>query len=275
MSARIYPAIWFDNDADQAFTSYSKHFADSKITTTNPVVVAATLKSVPIIGINGGPYFQPNPSISFMVICEEASEIDQLWHYLSDAGKALMPLNSYPWSPYYGWISDKNHVSWQLYQGKLDDVNNQAIVPTLMFAATQQGRCKEAIRFYQQVFKDFQHQGEQLYPDGDVQGQVMHAQFIINGFTLVAMDSGVPQSFTYNEGVSLVISCADQQEIDYYWEALTKSGAESRCGWCKDPFGVSWQVVPADMDHLMASNPAAGEKLLKMNKINIAELKNS
>lgn len=275
MSATIFPAIWFDKDADQAFESYTQYFTNSEITGKNPIVVSATLKSVPIIGINGGPYFQPNPSISFMVVCEQTTEIDELWTSLSEGSQTLMPLATYPWSPYYGWIIDQNNVSWQLYQGKLDDVNNQALVPTLMFCAAQQGKCKQAIAFYQSVFKDFKHQGEQLYPEGDVAGQIMHAQFIINGFTVMAMDSGVPQSFTFNEGISLVISCENQREIDYYWDALTTSGTESRCGWCKDPFGVSWQVVPKDIDKLLADSPHAREKLLTMTKINIAELKNN
>ncbi|WDF70263.1 VOC family protein [Sphingobacterium oryzagri] len=273
MRTNIYPAIWFEKDAEQAFSRYTAQFAQSEIITTNPVVVSAKLKAVPFIGINGGPYFTPNPAISFMVICEEETEINQLWSALSDEGEVLMPLGSYAWSPHYGWLTDKNNVSWQLYQGKLDDVNQQAVVPTLMFCEAQQGRCQEAIAFYQTVFTDFKQQGEMLYPEGPAKGQLMHAQFVIQDFTLMAMDSGVPQTFTFNEGISLVIACADQAEIDYYWQALTKDGQESRCGWCKDPFGVSWQIVPHDIDQILANYPHAGSALMHMSKINVDDLK--
>lgn len=273
MNRSIYPAIWFNDNAKEAFQDYVATFADSHIVESSPVVVSAGLSHVPFIGINGGPYFTVNPAISFMVICESPDEIDRLWSMLGNGGSVMMPLDSYPWSPHYGWIQDKNQVSWQLYQGSLDDVNRQPIVPTLMFCGPQQGKCQEAIDFYASVFTDFSQQGVALYPEGDAQGQVMHAQFVANGFTLMAMDSGVPQDFTFNEGVSLVVSCADQAEIDYYWQAFTSSGQESRCGWCKDRYGVSWQIVPQHIDELLRDNPAANKALMKMTKIIIKDLK--
>jgi len=272
MTKAIYPAIWFSEAAKEAFNDYVDTFQNSSIIESNPVVVSAKLDGVPFIGINGGPYFTPNASISFMVICETAEEIDRLWTMLSDQGEVLMPLQAYPWSPHYGWLIDKNKVSWQLYLGTLADVNQQAIVPTLMFCGPQQGKCEAAIAFYKTVFSDFIEQGSVHYPDGDMQGQVMHAQFIIHGFTLMAMDSGVAQDFTFNEGISLVIPCQDQEEIDYYWAAMTKDGEESRCGWCKDPYGVSWQIVPHNIDEILRTHPAANKALMKMNKIDIAAL---
>src|SRR5690606_10990702 len=120
----------------------------SEITEENAVALTAKLAGVPFIAINGGPTkFKPNSSISFMVVCESRVEIDSIWNKLSSKGKIYMKLDSYPWSDYYGWIGDQYGFTWQLYLGKLQDVNSQRIVPTLMFSHTQQGNCEKAIHF--------------------------------------------------------------------------------------------------------------------------------
>lgn len=272
MGDSLYPAVWFDNNAAEAFELYCKLFPNSKIRESNTLVVSANLYGTPLIGINGGPIFKPNNSISFMVICEDKSEISQYWRILESGGTILMPIQEYPWSPYYGWLNDKYGVGWQLYLGKRSDVNNQSIVPTLMFCGKQQGRCNAALQFYESLFPSFKQQGILQYEDGDVKGQVMHSQFTANGFTMMAMDSGVPQDFTFNEGISIVIPCTDQKEIDYYWDAITKDGDESQCGWCKDQFGVSWQTVPKNLDEILQNQPEAWKNLMKMKKIIINRL---
>ena len=272
MKGTIYPAIWFSEAAKEAFQDYVAIFPNSRVIESNPVVVSAKLNGVPFIGINGGPYFKPNPAISFMVTCETGEEIDRLWEMIVEDGEVLMPLDSYPWSPYYGWISDKNNVSWQLYLGTLENLNDQAIVPTLVFCGAQQGKCKEAISFYKSVFRDFTDEGSMSYPDGDRQGQILQWQFVVNGLTLMAADSAEDHDFSFNEALSFVIPCESQTEIDYYWAAMTERGEESRCGWCKDPYGVSWQIVPHNIDELLRNNPAANKALMRMNKISIADL---
>ncbi len=100
--------------------------------------------------------------------------------------------------------------------------------------------------------------------------------FELNGKTFMALNGG-PQ-FTFNESVSFVINCKDQAEIDHYWNSLTADGgSESMCGWCKDKYGVSWQVVPEILGQLM-NNPEKGQKVmqafLKMKKFDIATLMN-
>ncbi|WP_343566082.1 VOC family protein [Sphingobacterium sp.] len=271
MENSIIPSIWFDQNAKEAFDLYSQTFPNSQVTGNSPVVVEAQLNGVKFIGINGGPMFKPNPSISFMVICESKEEVDRIWNVFSPDGSILMPLDNYPWSPYYGWIADKYGVNWQLYQGKVSDTNQQAIVPTLMYCGPQQGKCEAALKFYEELFKDFHSNGIMRYATGEYDGQIQHSQFLVNGFTLMAMDSGVTQNFTFNEGISLTIICQDQAEIDYYWNRITQRGQESRCGWCKDEFGVSWQIVPAQISSYL-QNPGAGEALMKMNKIIIKDL---
>lgn len=94
----------------------------------------------------------------------------------------------------------------------------------------------------------------------------------------MAMDSGVPQTFSFTEGISLVLQCDTQEEIDYYWDAFTKDGAESMCGWCRDQFGLSWQVIPRKLEQLM-TEPDRGKRvmdaLLKMKKLDIAQLESA
>jgi predicted 3-demethylubiquinone-9 3-methyltransferase (glyoxalase superfamily) len=80
------------------------------------------------------------------------------------------------------------------------------------------------------------------------------------------MDSGAEQAFTFTEAVSFVVTCEDQDEIDYYWSKLSKDTQFAQCGWCKDQFGISWQIVPKHMDELMMK-PGAFAKLMEMKKI--------
>ena len=105
----------------------------------------------------------------------------------------------------------------------------------------------------------------------------MVVMFEVNGMLFMGLNGG-PQ-FKFNESVSFVITCKDQEEIDYYWNALTSNGGqESRCGWLKDKFGLSWQVVPEELGEIF-SNPTNGQRamqqMLKMNKLDIAVLKNA
>lgn len=270
---KIIPTIWFDNNADEAFKFYTKVFPDSHIQASSPFVTEAVLSGVTFTGINGGPIYRPNPAISYMVISESKEETDTIWHELSAEGKILMPLDTYPWSEYYGWVMDKYDISWQIYFGKLSDVHQQRIVPTLMFCGEQQGKCQTAIDFYADLFQDFRSDGILKYPEGEIEGQIQHTQFTVKDFVLMAMDSGIPQPFTFTEGNSLVVLCEDQEEIDYFWNIITQEGSESMCGWCKDAFGVSWQIIPKNMATYM-SKPDAVSALMKMKKINIQELEN-
>ena len=272
MKNKLIPAIWYDQNGLEAFDYYTAVFPNSDIYKSNPVVIQASIAGLDFIGINGGPMFKPNPSISFMVVFESKEALQQAWDQLIQGSNILMPLTHYPFSAYYGWLEDRFQVSWQFYLGKLADVNNQAVVPTLMFGSKHQGQCQEALDFYQKLFSDFELQGILKYTEGQYQGQIQHAQFRILGTTMAAMDSGVPQDFTFDEGVSLTITCKDQEEIDYYWDSICREGKESQCGWCQDVYGVNWQIVPENMDFLMENHLHAGQRLMKMRKINIAEL---
>ncbi len=275
MKNNIIPAIWFDHNAKEAFEFYSKTFPETEIEKADDIVVEGSIRGLKFIGINGGPMFKPNSSISFMHVFETKEELTAVWEKLSQKGKIMMPLDSYPFSELYAWVEDPYGVSWQLYLGKLQNVNHQKIIPTLMFCEKQQGRCKEALAFYEELFPDFESQGILEYPEGEFKGQVMHTQFKANGYTLAAMDSGYPQDFSFTEGVSLTIPCKDQEEIDYYWNKITEKGQESQCGWCKDQFGLSWQVVPKQISEILSNNPHANRALMAMKKIEIDKLINA
>jgi predicted 3-demethylubiquinone-9 3-methyltransferase (glyoxalase superfamily) len=125
------------------------------------------------------------------------------------------------------------------------------------------GNAKEAATFYCSVFKN-----SKILSDTP-----MMVKFDLNGRTFMGLNGG--PLFTFNESISFVVECADQEEIDYYWEKLTEGGQESMCGWLKDKYGVSWQIVPAILGQLM-SDPEKAPKIFAafkdMRKFDIAAL---
>ncbi len=271
MNDRIGIALWFNDNVREAMEFYADVFPESSINHSNEVVTGGYLSGVHFTGINGGPVFKINPSVSMMVICETESEIDRIWNRLAENGSVLMSLGAYPWSARYGWLADCYGVNWQLYFGKLQDTHGQKIVPTLMFGQEQFGNCSAALDYYAGIFKDFKLDGILRYSEKGLEDNVQHAQFQANDFLFMAMD-GPDQQTTFNEGVSFVILCDTQAEIDAYWNAFTAQGKESMCGWCKDAYGVSWQVIPRNLGELLQKYPGAGAALMKMKKIDIAGL---
>jgi predicted 3-demethylubiquinone-9 3-methyltransferase (glyoxalase superfamily) len=135
---------------------------------------------------------------------------------------------------------------------------------------------EQAAQFYTSIFPNSSLGKVTPYPTGERAGETMTVDFVLNGSNFVALNGG--PEFRFNESISFMVPCADQAEIDHYWTALTEDGGEeSMCGWLRDKFGVSWQVVPAQIDELLASaDPAQAERvtqaLFQMRKIVIADL---
>lgn len=147
----------------------------------------------------------------------------------------------------------------------------KTLTPNLWF----DGNAKEAVEFYVSVFPDSKIISTAYYPTeglADFQkalaGKVLTVDFELSGNHFVAINAG--PEFKFNESISFSIPCKDQAEIDYYWEKLSSVPESEQCGWCKDKYGLSWQVVPENMGELMGK-PNAFEHMMKMKKLVIAD----
>ncbi len=274
MSNQMYPCLWFDGKAKEAADFYCTVFEDSSITQSNPMVTMFKIFGKPVMALNGGPMFQINPSISLFVTCASVEETNKIWDKLIDGGSALMPIDKQSWSERYGWVKDKFGMTWQVMVNY--EAGKRSICPSLLFTQDKFGKAEAAINFYTSVFKNSSVNVKELYPAADPNaGKVMFSEIDLNGFVAILMDGPGDHKFIFSEGVSLVVNCNDQEEIDYYWDHFTSDGGkESMCGWCKDKFGVWWQVVPASLGKLLSGpNPQkVVEAFMKMKKFVIADL---
>lgn len=272
----IYPCLWFDGNAKEAADFYCWVFPHSEITGKNEMVVTFKSSGQKFMCLNGGPHFKFTPSISIYTILESEEEVQRIWDQLIAGGEALMDLDSYDWSPKYGWVKDKYGVSWQLTVSK-GEHSDQKFIPAFLFTGENFGKAEAAMEFYMSIFPDSALPLLARYPESDSEqaGKVMHAQFKINNQLFVAMDSGFEHGFSFTPAFSLVIECEDQKEIDFYWEKLSEGGREDQCGWLQDQYGVSWQVVPQVLSKLMKDperSQRVVEAFMKMKKFDIQAL---
>ena len=149
----------------------------------------------------------------------------------------------------------------------------QKIIPFLWF----NNNAEEAVNFYASVFKDSRILNIARYGDAGPgpKGQVMTASFQLNGQEFIALNGG--PHFKFTEAISFVVNCQTQEEVDEYWDKLSDGGEKSRCGWLKDKFGLSWQVVPTILSKLLGDKDAEKSKrvmsaMMQMDKIDIAKL---
>lgn len=150
----------------------------------------------------------------------------------------------------------------------------QKITPNLWF----NGNAEEAVDFYLSVFEDSKIISTEHYPNSaeegladfqlNMAGKVLTIDFSLGDQRYTAINAG--PEFTFNEAVSFAVTCKDQDEIDYYWGKLSSVPESEQCGWCKDKYGLSWQIVPEDMGELM-KKPDAFAKLMQMKKIVIED----
>ena len=285
---KIIPNLWFDKEAKQAAEFYTSVFPGSKVTNVTTLrdtpsgdadLVSFVLWGQPFMGISAGPLFKFNPSISFHVRCKTKDEVDRMWAKLSPDGMVLMELGSYPWSERYGWLQDRFGLSWQvIYVG--DDEPAQRIVPVLMYVGSVSGKAEEAINFYISVFQPAKVDTISYYGKGEEpnqEGMIKYATFTLLGQEFVANDSAYEHRFSFNEAISFMVSCDTQEEIDRYWEKLSAVPEAEQCGWLKDQFGLSWQVVPSNMSAMLQNGDRAQidrltQAILVMKKLDIAKL---
>jgi predicted 3-demethylubiquinone-9 3-methyltransferase (glyoxalase superfamily) len=292
---KIIPFLWFDTEAEEAADFYISIFDNSKklniskydessakatgMKAGSAFVVSFQLEGQNFTAMNAGPHFKINESISLFAYCESNEKIEKVYNKLSKGGKVLFPIGKYDWSQRYAWVVDKFGLSWQLDVEKIN--NEQKILPALLFVNEQAQRVKEAAIFYCSVFPNskiiMEHPHDKSV--GMPEGTLLFAQFKLSEYLFNAMSGGnLKHKFNFNEAFSLLVDCKDQKEVDYYWNQLTSDGGqESMCGWLKDKFGVSWQIVPAVlMEMLNDKNPAKAQKamhaMLQMRKIIIDDL---
>jgi predicted 3-demethylubiquinone-9 3-methyltransferase (glyoxalase superfamily) len=284
---KIIPNLWFDNQAEDAAKFYASTFKNSKVGKIakysesgakvsgqkkgSVMTVEFEIDGFQFVALNGGPEFKITPAISFFVNCETEKEIDVLWGKLSKGGQVMMELDKYDWSPKYGWVQDKFGVSWQVALGKAD----QKIIPAFLFTGKGVGKTEEAINFYTSLLKNSKIKAIHKDPHTNT---VIYSSFTLAGEYFSAMESALDHKFGFTHGVSLMINCKTQDEVDEFYEKLSKGGEKEPCGWVKDKYGVSWQVVPTILNELISDkDPKKAEKvmaaMLKMKKLDIDGLK--
>ncbi|MFX1274183.1 MAG: VOC family protein [Promethearchaeota archaeon] len=289
---KIIPNLWFDDQAEEAVKFYISLFKNSQMrdisrygeagaeVSGRPIGSVMTIDFIldgqEFTALNGGPIFKFSPAISFFVNCETQKEFDNLWNALSNGGKILMEKGTYPFSEKFGWLNDKYGVSWQLNLGPRE----KKITPFLMFIGDQHGRAEEAIKLYTSLIKNSRiiniiRYGEE---EAELEGTVNHAIFTLDGQEFMAIDSSIEHPFTFTHGISFMVNCETQEEVDELWSKLSENGEKEPCGWLKDKFGISWQIIPTLLGELLKDpNPEKTknvmEAMLKMGKIEIKKLK--
>jgi len=285
---KIVPHLWYDKEAKEAALFYISLFDQSKLLNVTVIentpsgdseIVSFELAGQQFMAISAGPYFRFNPSISLMVACSSVEEVNAKWKALLEGGSELMPLGEYPFSKWYGWVQDRYGLSWQLML--TDNVQTgQKITPNLLFSNESCGKAEEAVKYYADIFEDSEIGIISRYSEGEAESpkaKVNYAAFKLCGIDFSAMDNAFDVDFNFNEAFSLIVNCKDQKEIDYYWNRLSAIPEAEQCGWIKDKFGVSWQIVPKNMDEILFKGSRdeirrVTEAFLKMKKFDLDDL---
>ena len=280
MAQLITPAIWCNGNADEAAQFYADIFREARVVEQAPGLAATvSIHGFRLSLINGGDQDAPNPSISCILNFdpllfggEEQARayLDELHEHLSTGG-VLMELGEYPFSSRYAWVRDRFGMTWRLMLTDPAGEPRPFILPSFMFGGTNPAKAEEATEAWIALFDDAHRGALRRYEEGGPMeaGTVMFTDFTLRGTWMAAMDSGAFHDFTFTPGVSMIVSCRDQEEIDHYWAGLSAVPEAERCGWCVDRWGVSWQVVPHNIAELMA-DAATREKILQMGKIDLA-----
>ena len=297
MIKQIVPNLWLNDTAEELVTFYSSVFEDVKVSRTDRytdagkehhgheagdvMTIEFSIYGKQFVALNGGPLFTMTPANSFFVRCSSIDETEALWNKLTPDATILMPMDEYPFSRVYGWLNDKFGVSWQIITN--EEPSEQRIIPSLMFVGKNAGRAHEAIDFYTSVFPNsstgpISTYDESTMPDmPNASGKIAYGEFTLGSSTFAIMDSPIEHDFDFTAGVSYMVTCDTQDEIDTLWNQLSAVPEAEQCGWLVDKFGVSWQIVPEALNRLLQNGtPEQKERVtaafMQMKKFDIAGL---
>lgn len=292
---RIVPNVWCQGNADEVGNFYADVLPDTAVELVmsypsedlpdfqrdlagQPLVVDVTVSGYRMRLINAGSEFRPTPALSFIVNMdplmfsggtdEASARISTMWEAFTDGGEVRMSLGEYPHSKLYGWVEDKFGVNWQLMLADPTAERRASIIPQFLFTGAV-AQAQQAIDLYTGLVPDSSLGMSVPKPGED--GALLFAEFSLAGQWFSAMDAGMGHDFTFTPGLSLEMNCANQEEIDRMWGALSAVPEAEQCGWLVDRFGVSWQIVPGNMGELL-QHPGAFQRMLNMKRIIVDEL---
>ncbi len=282
MNNNIFPCLWFNGDGKEAADFYCETF-DGKITADTPVVLNFELFDQKFMFLNAGSQFEKNGSISFTILCETEDERTEYWTALIEEGTVLKEVNENDLNSRVDTVLDQFGVTWNLIVDKT--LIDQKIIPTLLFSNQNQGKAVAAEIFYTDIFSEGDY--ENVLKEFEI-SEMRSEEILQNGFvghfkiahySLICEDNLIDNQLDFNEGISLVVMTDDQVETDHLWDSLLDNGGRaSMCGWLKDQFGVSWQIVPKKLLELMndLEQPQKAQKVVEammtMQKFDISTL---
>lgn len=216
-----------------------------------------------------------------MVHCQSKAEVERLTNAILVEGTVMMPLGEYPFNAYYSWVKDKYGMTWQFFTDEVLTTTYKVAI-CLLFADKYVGQALPALEAYGRLF-NASVESVSYYQSGEAQDErakINFGQLAIGESALIAMDHGYTGDKLFSEAISLMVYCQTQAEIDEYWSALNKVEASAQCGWCKDEFGVSWQIVPEWLMEIYQSGNEAGiravnEQVYAMKKLELAPLQSA
>ncbi|HEP1818500.1 TPA: VOC family protein [Streptococcus suis] len=283
----IIPHLWYDTEAKEAVAFYVDLFG-GKIDWTYTItdtpsgdsdLIQFQLGDMTLAAISAGPYFKLNESMSLMVNVVSKDEVTRLYQALSEGGRILMPLGEYPFSPYYVWLEDRFGLSWQLsYAPDLDKPYQFDIC--LLFSQDQVGLAQPMLDYYKDKLPQASVGQVSYYGEGEAAveaAKLNYAELLVGGQKMIVMDHGYGGEVSFNEAFSLMVYVDSQDELNFYYDLLSAVPEAEMCGWVKDQFGISWQIVPRIlMEAYDTANPetvkAVNDAVLTMKRLDFATI---
>ncbi|HFI0351127.1 TPA: VOC family protein [Streptococcus suis] len=284
----IIPHLWYDTEAKEAVAFYVELFG-GKIDWTYTItdtpsgdsdLIQFQLGDMTLAAISAGPYFKLNESMSLMVNVASKDEVTRLYQALSEGGRVLMPLGEYPFSPYYVWLEDRFGLSWQLsYAPDLDKPYQFDIC--LLFSQEQVGLAQPMLDYYKDKLPHASVGQLSYYGEGEAAveaAKLNYAELLVAGQKMIVMDHGYGGEASFNEAFSLMVYVDGQDELNFYYDLLSAVPEAEMCGWVKDQFGISWQIVPRMlMEAYDTASPetvkAVNDAVLQMRRLDFDQIK--